>query len=629
MKGPKCLPDRATQGLRWLLVAGSLFLLFGAYAGTWRSPFLLDDYPSVVENTSIKSGPLSKEAFAPPVWSFTAGRPVLNWSFALNHSWTGNDPTGYRLGNLLIHAVNGALAFWVILEFLGRVGLKPEFGGRIAAGAAALWLLNPVNTVCVTYISQRAESLMALFYLTSLGCTLRASRSRLISPWGVGACLAFCCGVLTKETIVTAPLVSALLFWFLPTRNDSPQVSRILRYLVIYAPGLILLLTFSVDTGLFSRGGFGSLGWSWGEYLMIQARGWGEYVRLAILPTRLIFDRGTTAASLSQFPVWIGFAGLLGFFLSSVAFARRKMAGVPATLFFVLLLPTTSFLPVIGAPIAENRLYLPLICSSAAVTFLIQSLSPRFFATVLASTTLLFCYLSYQRNLDFRSLESIWRDTITKAPLNHRAHGSLGAALLSNPETFREGLQHLLESARLEPREAETHYQIGIAHLARENSALAELSLKECLRLQPSHAMAHAQLGLLMMRSGRVAESVPQLRKAVELRPERVDFRIALGASLYNSGDNISEAIACLEEAVRADPVNYEAWLHLGLARAKEPRTVAKAIDALGHALRLKPVSAEAWMRLGQLLQSVPGREAEARACLERAASIAQPSQPR
>jgi len=629
MKGQKCLPDRATQGFRWLWVAGLLLLLFGAYAGTRRSPFLLDDYPTVIENTSIKSGPLSREAFAPPAWSFTAGRPVLNWSFAFDHSWTGIDPAGYRLGNLLIHGVNGGLVFWLILEFLGRLGLKPEFGGRIAAGTAALWLLNPVNTVCVTYISQRAESLMALFYLTSLGCALRARRSRLLSAWAMGACLAFCCGVLTKETIITAPLVCALLIWFLPTKNEPPQVPEILRYLVIYAPGLFLLLIFSVGSGLFSRGGLASLDWSWGEYLMIQVRGWGEYVRLAILPTRLIFDRGTTAASLFQFPVWVGIAGLLGFFVSSVAFICRKPAGVPATLFFVLLLPTTSFLPVIGAPIAENRLYLPLICSSAAVAFLIQFLTPRFFTTVLTSLTLLLCYLSYQRNLDFRSAESIWRDTITKAPLNHRAHGSLGAALLSKPETLREGLQHLVESARLEPRDAETHYQMGIAHLALENSALAEHSLKECLRLQPSHAMAHVQLGVVMMRSGRVAESVPHLRKAVELRPERVDFRIALGASLYSSGDNIPEAIACLEKAVGADPGNHEAWLHLGLARAKEPKTVAKGIEALWQAVRLKPVSAEAWMRLGRLLQSVPGREDEARACLERAASITQPSQPR
>ena len=629
MKGPKSLPDRATQGFRLLLFAGLLLLLFGAYAGTWHSPFLLDDHPSVVENTSIRSGALSKEAFAPPKWSFTAGRPVLNWSFALDHSWTRTDPAGYRLGNLLIHGVNGALVFWLILELLSRLGLRPDFGGRIAAGSAALWLLNPVNTVCVTYISQRAESLMALFYLTSLGCTLRASRSRLLSAWGLGACLAFCCGVLTKETIFTAPLVSALLIWFLPAKDAPPQVLGVLRYLLIYVPGLLLLLVLSVASDLFSRGGVASPGWSWGEYLMIQVRGWGEYVRLAILPTRLIFDRGTTTASLSQFPAWVGFAGLLGFLFSSVAFLRRKPAGVPATLFFVLLLPTTSFLPVIGAPIAENRLYLPLICSSAAFTILIQFLTPRFFAAGVASLTLLFCYLSYQRNLDFRSVESIWRDTITKAPVNHRAHGSLGAALLSKPETVSEGLQHLIESARLEPREAETHYQMGIAHLALGAPALAEVSLQECLRLQPSHAMAHAQLGLLMMRSGRVAESVPQLRKAVELRPERVDFRIALGASLYNSGDNLAEAIACLEKAVGADPGNHEAWLHLGLARAKEPKTVADGIEALEQAVRLKPVSAEAWMRLGRLLQSVPGREAEARACLERAASLVQQSQPR
>ena len=609
--------------------SGLLVLLACAYVGTWRSPFLLDDFPSVVENPTIRAGALAALSWDPPEWSFTAGRPLLNWSFALDHSWSGLNPAGYRLGNLLIHVANGFLGFWLILQILIRIGVTLDNGRRIALGAVSLWLLNPINTVCVTYVSQRAESLMALFYLTTVGSTLRGLRSSPSIGWSAIGGAAFCGGVLTKETIVTAPLVSLLLIRFLRGPDGSPFRTTVLHLLFIYAPGLLLFSAISVSSGLLSRGGIPTLDWSLSEYLIIQVRAWGEYVRLAIWPAPLIFDRGTTAASLSQFPVWVGLLGLPTLFFSVAGLLRRKPAGLPGTFFLVLLLPTTSLLPVVGAPIAENRLYLPLICSCVAASALIHRFLPRFFTTVLACLTLIFGFLSYQRNVDFTSAESIWRDTIAKAPLNHRAHGSLGVALLSKPEGATEGLEHLRESVRLEPREAETHYQIGVAQIALGALQPAESSLRECLSLQPSHSMAHAQLGLLLMRSGKVADSVPLLRKAVELRPERVDFRIALGAALYNRGEALDEAIACLETAVRVDPGNHEAWLHLGLARSKDPRVLAKAIEALEQAIRLKPASAEGWIRLGRLLQGVPGREAEARACLERAASMTQQSQPR
>ena len=49
----------------------------------------------------------------------------------------------------------------------------------IAFCAALLWALHPLQTESVTYIIQRAESMMGLFYLLALGamCFYRITRS--------------------------------------------------------------------------------------------------------------------------------------------------------------------------------------------------------------------------------------------------------------------------------------------------------------------------------------------------------------------------------------------------------------------------------------------------------------------
>jgi hypothetical protein len=79
----------------------------------------------------------------------------------------------------------------------------------VAFSAALLWALHPLQTESVTYIVQRAESLMGLFYLLTLYCFIRGAAeegSRWYIPC-VGACLL---GMATKEVMVSAPLVVLL-----------------------------------------------------------------------------------------------------------------------------------------------------------------------------------------------------------------------------------------------------------------------------------------------------------------------------------------------------------------------------------------------------------------------------------
>src|SRR5437899_5725468 len=76
-----------------------------AWANSFRGPFILDDLPAIVENATIRTLALPI-ALAPPRSGQPAGgRPLVNFSFALNWAVAGADVRGYHVLNLAIHVL--------------------------------------------------------------------------------------------------------------------------------------------------------------------------------------------------------------------------------------------------------------------------------------------------------------------------------------------------------------------------------------------------------------------------------------------------------------------------------------------------------------------------------------------
>ena len=126
-----------------------------AFSNSLRVPFLLDDFPTIPGNASITRLSAITSVLFPPPEVYSAGRPVLNLSFALNHAIGGTAAGGYHVVNVVIHMVAALLLFGI-----ARRGLElPAFARRftntafaIAFLIAALWALHPLQTVSVTYV---------------------------------------------------------------------------------------------------------------------------------------------------------------------------------------------------------------------------------------------------------------------------------------------------------------------------------------------------------------------------------------------------------------------------------------------------------------------------------------------
>ena len=84
-------------------------------------------------------------------------RPALYTTFLIDRSVYGTNPAGYHLINLLLHLGAGLFVFLILNRAV------TEETKHVPFWTALLFLIHPMATETVTYISGRASGLMAFF----------------------------------------------------------------------------------------------------------------------------------------------------------------------------------------------------------------------------------------------------------------------------------------------------------------------------------------------------------------------------------------------------------------------------------------------------------------------------------
>ena len=104
-----------------------------------------------------------------------------------------------------------------------------EATGPLALLAAVLWVAHPLQTESVTYVVQRAESLVGLWFLATLYGFIRGSEaqeregaSTSARGWFAIAVATCAAGMATKEVMVTAPMMQQGVDVDLPETTTQP-----------------------------------------------------------------------------------------------------------------------------------------------------------------------------------------------------------------------------------------------------------------------------------------------------------------------------------------------------------------------------------------------------------------------
>ena len=193
--------------IQWLGVAICL-AGFLAYSNSFQGAYYLDDDPCLVNNPGIHS--LENAFWGRDVAGGLQRRPVARWTFALNYAAGGLAPWGYHVVNLVIHLAAALLLTGIVHRTLELDGVSAHLRQNatwIAFLVGLIFVLHPLQTQSVTYVVQRIESLMGMFYLATLYFILRGASSCRSWCWYVFAVVSCFLGMGTKEVMVTAPFV--------------------------------------------------------------------------------------------------------------------------------------------------------------------------------------------------------------------------------------------------------------------------------------------------------------------------------------------------------------------------------------------------------------------------------------
>lgn len=603
------MPATPTRSAR-LAGAALAIVAIAVYANSWSAPFVFDDFPAIRDNPTIRS---LWAGWSPPTASGlpVSGRPLPNFSFALNYAVSGLEVWSYHLTNLAIHAA-AALA---LLGLIRRTFLSPSLGARFAAAAlplgwlaAAAWVMHPLTVESVTYVVQRTESLMALFFLLTLYSFVRSVDSPRPGRWqlaSVGACTL---GMLCKEVMVAAPLIVLLYDRTFVSGTFAAAWQRRWRYyLALAATWVVLGLLVASTAGRGGTAGFATE-ISVGAYVATQFVAIARYLALAVWPHPLVFDYGTEVVRDPALVVPCAVLVLSLVIASIFALIRRPVLGFCGGAFFAILAPSSSVVPIATQTMAEHRMYLPLtVLVVLGVAGAYRWLGRAGLVVAGAAAAALGC-ATLVRNADYRSNEALWRDTVAKRPANPRAQCSLADALFVADQA-EAAIPFYLEALRLKPDYGEAMVNLGSALLALDRPADAVPYLESALRLQPAFAKTHHNLANALARTGRGADALTHYAAAAKLKPNDVTTLCDWGNALQRAGDTAG-AIARYEEAIRREPQFAMAHNNLANALAESGR-LPEAIAHYETALRLEPNYAEGHNNLGSALaQSERFREA-------------------
>ena len=575
------------------------------YGPTIDAPLIFDDEVTLLQNPSIHQlwplignapdfGPLHPSPGTP-----VSARPLVNLTFAANYYFDDVQPRGYRVVNIIIHALAACL-LWVLVSRTLRL---PKFKGQYDSSAgwigflsALIWAVHPVNTETVVYITQRTELMVGLFYIATVlasSCYLNANRraTRVASlALAVTASLA---GMVSKEMMVSVPavvLVYHRVFFERSFGNMIRDAWKLYACLVLSWGPLATLYAYGFRT---PGGGLGE-GVALHHWWLSQSPVVFLYWRMAFWPWPLVihYQFPVLTELASAWPWVIGNVILIG--VSVLGFARRLPIAFVIIAFYAILSPTL-LIPLPMEPAVERRMYLPLavivpwvVASGCGLMLAALKRSEthwirNVFSTVSIATILvvvvLFATLSKRRLELFQDQLALWQDALVHQPRNPIALYSVGT-LLALDGKVKESALYFEKSFQSDPTYYKSSYNLAHAwdRLGKNQEAIKQY--RKTLQIKPQDPATHLNLGRLLEYEGQPRQAIFHYREAISATPDFALARTNLGLLLLSQGQEES-AIKQLQTALEFDQ-DLPQYMNLVMAYSQAGRAedVIKTLEA-------------------------------------------------
>jgi tetratricopeptide (TPR) repeat protein len=521
--------------------------LFGlaliTYLPSLGNGFIWDDDAYVQHNLTLRSASGLWQIWTEPT-STPQYYPLVYTTFWVEHHLWGDQPLGYHIDNMLLHAL-GAVLLWRLLKRL-KIPLP-----WLAAG---IFAVHPINVESVAWITERKNVLSGVFYFLAFRAYLDAIESTTLNRRLYAAALMFFLLALFSKTVTaTFPAAVLLVLWWKRGKLTRKEIVPLLPFFVV---GIAL----GSVTGYLERTHIGAHGVEWSsltplDRLLIAARAVWFYAGKLALPITLIFIYPRWLIDPHEVVQWI-YPVALAVVLISLWRLRTRIGRGPLTaiLFFIgTLFPALGFVnvyPMRYSFVADHFQYLAgigLIVLFTALVAMMQATGLRMIIASLVIATL--ATLSFRQEFIYKDGETLWRDTIAKNPDSWMAHANLGHVLHAEHRDV-EGWQEDQLALALAPNLAEPHFTVAIGDGVHGDLDSAIRECRAAIAIDPDYAPAYANLAKALLSQNKVSEALDAANRAVKVAPDYALGHFELARALEQIG-NLPQAAQEYQAAAR------------------------------------------------------------------------------
>jgi len=513
------------QGWVPLLLAAVTFLIY------W--PSLSSDFVYDARTEIFNEGFITSLSNLPDVLSFKvlgmnlmlAGRPGALLYLMLIAAVCGKAPFGYHLCSNLLHAVNVALLYVLLLR-LARAeptGLTKGKEGRIKLAVAAVTLIfawHPLAVEPVANISYSSDLLVTFFTLAALlaATAFQPDDFRGSAPTGcVGALAAFCAVACKESGVAAAGLL--IVYWFLFRRREKRE-----PWLCFLGGATGVTLAFLAARFAFAAPNSDHvdfLGGSFSHVILPQSQLWVFMMGKLFWPVDLSADYAVIDLKCLSVPASL-FVLAVVVSLQVWLALKSRLGALGVAVYWLGLSTVSNFIPLYRI-LGDRFYYLPLaglVIQLLALLLIILRFREGFWGALAPCFVALLPLglLTVTREDVFANDFNLWSDTIQVNPYSTIGHAKLADELWD----------------RGQRDEAIGQYQMA-------------------LEISPGVAEIHNNLGSALFQTGQVDAAIEQFHRTLEIRPSYVYTYYNLGEALLKKGKR-NEARAEFEEALRLQP---------------------------------------------------------------------------
>ncbi|NIA13556.1 MAG: tetratricopeptide repeat protein [Nitrospiraceae bacterium] len=533
-----------------LVVAGAIVIAgLLAYANTFTGEFVWDDASSVLLHRNVQDPSKFFQLFREDQHAFGRGqgnfyRPLVSVTFMIDFLLSrpgANEalsPFFFHVTNLGWH-VAAALLLFVLLSRLGA----PDF---VRAAVPLIYVVHPLHTEAVAYISGRADMMSAAFMFAGLVSALwEGSKGRRIAGSLLSG-LFFVGGLLSKESMLIYPLLLLLFAFGRPVEGEDRKRVYLGRLLPLgVAAALFAVYGWLRMTVLHFASGSPPDS-SFGQRVVETLQSFALYIGLLFMPTGLHMERSLAGATILT---TLTGAVLLFLLIAVMAVSFRKgqtRAGLGLAWFLLTWMPISGIFP-LNAPMAEHWMYVPMAGFFWALAELAwaaarQRAARRMVVAAAYAACVCFLALTVARNRAWHDNETLFTATLAENPKSSRVHYNLAVTyedLTGNLPGARRHYEAVIALHKEKKKalrqsgpevfwdeELESYLSLGRLHLKRKDYGTAAQQFATVVNAATDtkhrgmRATAAMGLGKCWLAFGDTRKAAELFQQAVAVRPE-------------------------------------------------------------------------------------------------------------